>query len=205
VDGAETYISDPAHPVPYRRRPVEPTYGGKSGWGAWLVEDQRFVDGRPDVLTFRTGPLAESLTISGRIRAHLFASTTGTDADWIVKLIDRYTDEHKDPAMRGYQLMIAGEVMRARFRDSFEKPAAIPPGEIVEYIIDLHSNHHTFLKDHAVMVQVQSTWFPVIDRNPQTFVRNIFLAKAGDYRAATQRIYRSARHSSYVELPVKPK
>ena len=202
-DAADSYVSDPSHPVPYRRRPVEPTYGGKSGWGAWLVEDQRFVDGRPDVLTWQTEPLSESLTISGQIRAHLFASTTGSDADWIVKLIDRYPDDHKDTGMRGYQLMIAGEVLRARFRDSFEKPAAVPAGEVVEYTIDLHTNNHSFLKGHSVMVQVQSTWFPVIDRNPQTFVPNIFLAGAEAYRAARQRVYRSARWASCVELPVK--
>ena len=202
-NAADTYVSDPANPVPYRRRPVEPTYGGKSGWAAWLVEDQRFVDNRPDLLSWQTEPLHESLTISGQIRAHLFASTTGSDADWIVKLIDRYPDDHQEPAMRGYQLMIAGDVTRARFRNSFEKPAPVEPGEVVEYNIDLHSNNHSFLKGHSVMVQVQSTWFPVIDRNPQTFVPNIFLAKAEDYRIATQHVYRDKRHSSYIELPLK--
>jgi putative CocE/NonD family hydrolase len=202
-DAADSYVSDPAHPVPYRRRPIEPTYGGKSGWPAWLVEDQRFVDGRPDVLAWSTGPLAANLTISGRIRAHLFASTTGSDADWIVKVIDRYPDDYKDPALRGYQLMIADEVMRARFRNSFEKPEAIPPGEVVEYTIDLHTNNHAFLKGHSVMVQLQSTWFPVIDRNPQKFVPNIFLAKAEDYIAATQRVYRTRRYASSIELPVR--
>jgi len=202
-EGADSYVSDPARPVPYRRRPIEATYGGKSGWGAWLVEDQRFVDGRPDVLSWQTEPLEASLTISGRVRAHLFASTTGSDADWIVKVIDRYPDDYKDPALRGYQLMIADEVLRARFRNSFEKPEPLPPGEVVEYTIDLHTNNHAFLKGHSVMVQVQSTWFPVIDRNPQKFVPNIFLAKADDYQAATQRVFRTRRYASSVELPVR--
>jgi putative CocE/NonD family hydrolase len=202
-DAADTYISDPEHPVPYRRRPIEATYGGKSGWSTWLVEDQRFVDGRPDVLSWRTEPLTDSLTISGAIRVRLFASTTGSDADWIVKLIDRYPDDDKDPGMRGYQLMIADEVMRARFRNSFEKPEKVAPGEVVEYTIDLHTNNHAFLKGHSVMVQVQSTWFPVIDRNPQTFVPNIFLAKAEDYQRATQRVFRTRRYASSIELPMR--
>ena len=145
-DAADSYVSDPAHPVPYRHRPIEATYGGKSGWSTWLVEDQRFVDGRPDVLSWQTEALAENLTISGRIRAHLFASTTGSDADWIVKLIDRYPDDYKDPTLRGYQLMIADEVLRSRFRNSFEKPEAVSPGEVVEYTIDLHTNNHAFLQ-----------------------------------------------------------
>jgi putative CocE/NonD family hydrolase len=200
---ADIYVSDPAHPVPYRHRPVEATYGGKSGWSAWLVEDQRFVDGRPDVLTWQTEPLDKNFTISGRIRAHLFASTTGSDADWIVKLIDRYPDDAKEQHLRGYQLMIADEVMRARFRHSFEKPEPLTPGEVVEYTIDLHTNNHAFLKGHSVMVQVQSTWFPVIDRNPQKFVPNIFRAKAGDYQPATQRVFRTRRYASSIELPVR--
>jgi putative CocE/NonD family hydrolase len=202
-DAADSYVSDPAHPVPYRRRPIEPTYGGKSGWSSWLVEDQRFVDGRPDVLSWQTDALDESLTISGRIRAHLFASTTGADADWIVKLIDRYPDDYKDPPLRGYQLMIAGEVLRSRFRHSFEKPEPVSPGEVVEYMLDLHTNNHCFLKGHRVMVQVQSSWFPVIDRNPQKYVPNIFLAKPEDYQAATQRVFRSRRQASSIELPVR--
>jgi putative CocE/NonD family hydrolase len=202
-EGADTYVSDPAHPVPYRHRPIEATYGGRSGWSTWQVEDQRFVDGRPDVLSWRTEPLDIPLTISGRIQADPFAATTGSDADWIVKLIDRYPDDEKEPALRGYQLMIAGEVLRGRFREGFEAPRPVTPGQTVEYKIDLHTNNHCFLKGHAVMVQVQSTWFPVIDRNPQTFVPNIFLAKAGDYRTATQSVFRTRRHASSVELPVR--
>jgi putative CocE/NonD family hydrolase len=201
-DPADTYLSDPAHPVPYRHRPIEATYGGPSGWAAWQVEDQRFVDGRPDVLTFQTEPLAENFTISGQIRARLFAATTGADSDWIVKLIDRYPDDEKDRKLMGYQLMIVGDVVRARYRKSFEHPEPVPAGEPVEYTIDLHSNNHCFLKGHSIMVQVQSTWFPLIDRNPQTFVENIFRAKAEDFRIANQRIFRSRAHPSHIELPV---
>jgi uncharacterized protein len=202
-DAADSYVSDPAHPVPYRHRPIEATYGGKSGWSTWLVEDQRFVDGRPDVLSWQTEALGENLTISGRIRAHLFASTTGTDADWIVKVIDRYPDDYPDPVLGGYQLMIADEVLRSRFRNSFEKPEPVPPGKAVEYMLDLHTNNHAFLKGHRVMVQVQSSWFPVIDRNPQKYVPNIFLAKPEDYQASTQRVYRTRRYASSIELPVR--
>jgi putative CocE/NonD family hydrolase len=143
------------------------------------------------------------MTVTGDIMAHLFASTTGTDSDWIVKLIDVYPEDYpKDPKMGGYQLMIADEVFRARFRDSFEHPKAVVPNEVAEYAIDLHTNDHAFLKGHKIMVQVQSTWFPVIDRNPQTFVENIWTATEADYKPATQRIYRSGRFPSNVTLPV---
>jgi len=188
--------------VPYRHRPIQATYSTGSGWPVWQVEDQRFVDGRPDVLTWQTEALAGNLAIAGRIRAHLYASTSGTDSDWIVKLIDRYPDDEKNATLRGYQLMIAGEVLRARYRASFEHPAAVPAGESVEYTLDLHTNNHCFLKGHKLMVQVQSTWFPVIDRNPQTFMPNIFLARAEDYRPATQKVYRTKARPSSVELPV---
>jgi putative CocE/NonD family hydrolase len=201
----DSYVSDPARPVPYRPRPIEATYDPKgSGWGTWLVGDQRFAHLRPDVLSWETGPLAEDVTVTGRLTARLFAATTGTDSDWIVKLIDVYPeDSPDDPRMGGYQLMIAGEVFRGRFRSSFEKPEALVPGEVAEFAIDLHAADHRFLKGHRIMVQVQSTWFPLIDRNPQTFVENIFLARASDYRAATQRVYRSKTHPSHVVLPVR--
>jgi len=201
----DSYVSDPAHPVPYRPRPIEATYDPKgSGWGPWLVGDQRFAHLRPDVLSWETGPLAEDVTVTGRITARLFAATTGTDSDWIVKLIDVYPEDFPDdPKMGGYQLMIAGEVLRGRFRRSFEKPEALVPGEVAEFAVDLHAADHRFLKGHRIMVQVQSTWFPLIDRNPQTFVDNIFLARASDYRAATQRVYRSKTHPSHVVLPVR--
>jgi uncharacterized protein len=202
-DGFESYISDPAHPVPYRHRPIEALYGGPSGWGPWLVEDQRFVYERPDVLSFETEPLTSDLVIAGEIVAHLFASTTGTDSDWIVKLIDVYPEKgDTDPPMNGYQLMIANEVMRGRFRNGFEKPEPVKAGQVTEYTIDLHSNNHSFLKGHRVMVEVQSTWFPLIDRNPQKFVPNIFMAQEADFQKAEQRVYRSKKYSSNVELPV---
>lgn len=198
----DEYVSDPGNPVPYRHRPIGPTYPGP-GWPTWLVEDQHFVDHRPDVLTYATAPLVSDVSIAGDIVAHLFASTSGTDSDWIVKLIDQYPDENAgEPAMAGYELMISNEVFRGRFRHSFEKPAPIVANQVTPYTIDLHTNSHAFLKGHRIVVQIQSTWFPIIDRNPQTFVPNIFKAAATDYRKATQRIYRSARYASHVTLPV---
>lgn len=201
----DSYVSDPFHPVPYRHRPIGPTYPGP-GWPAWLVEDQRFVHLRPDVLSWETGPLEEDLEVAGDIVAHLFASTSGTDSDWVVKLIDVYPEEDRqEPTMGGYQLMIADEVFRARFRNSFEKPRPVVPNRATEYNIDLHTNNHCFLKGHRIMVQVQSTWFPVIDRNPQKFAPNIFEAKDADYQPATQRVYRSRNFPSHVELPIVTK
>jgi putative CocE/NonD family hydrolase len=203
--GFDSYVSDPARPVPYRPRPVEATYDPRgSGWSTWLVGDQRFVHLRPDVLCWETEPLAEDITVAGRIVARLFASTTGTDGDWIVKLIDVYPEDYPaDPALGGYQLMIANEVFRGRFRSSFEKPEPLVPDRVTNFTIDLHGADHRFLKGHKIMVQVQSTWFPLIDRNPQTFVENIFLAKASDYRPATQRVFRTKEHPSHVVLPVR--
>jgi len=200
----ERYVSDPAHPVPYRHRPIPATYTpGGSGWPSWLVEDQRFVDDRPDVLTWETEPLTEDVPIAGDITAHLFVSTTGTDGDWIVKLIDVYPEDHpKDQKLAGWELMVANDVFRARFRNSFEKPAPLTPGQVTPLTIDLHSQDYRFLKGHRIMVQVQSTWFPLIDRNPQTFVPNIFEARGSDYRPATIRVYRSARWPSSVEVRV---
>ncbi len=201
----DSYVSDPAHPVPYRPRPVEPTYDPRgSGWGTWLVGDQRFADLRPDVLSWETPPLEADVTVTGKLAAHLFASTTGTDSDWIVKLIDVYPEDNPaEPTMGGYQLMIANDVFRGRFRRSFERPEPLVPGAVEEFVIDLHAADHRFLKGHRIMVQVQSTWFPLIDRNPQTFVENIFYAQASDYQPATQRIFRSAGHPSHIVLPVR--
>ena len=200
----DSYLSDPAHPVPYRPRPISPTYPGP-GWPTWLLEDQRFVELRPDVAMWETEPLMEDVHVAGDIIAHLFASTTGSDADWIVKLIDVYPEDYKpDPRLGGYELIVADEVFRGRFRKSFEHPEAIVPNQITEYNVDLHTNSHAFLKGHRIMVQVQSTWFPLIDRNPQRFVPNIYTASDADYQRATQRIYRSADHASYVQLPVVP-
>ena len=196
----DSYVSDPANPVPYRHRPVEV----RSGWTTWLVEDQRFVDHRPDVLTWVSDPLPEDVVVSGKVVAHLFASTTGTDSDWVVKLIDVYPERYApDPKMGGYELMIAGDVLRGRYRDSFERPEPIVPNAVTPYEIGFPANDHAFLKGHRIMVQVQSTWFPVIDRNPQRFVPNIFLAKESDFQPATQRVFRSGRYASYIALPVE--
>ncbi len=201
--GADQYVSDPAHPVPYRPRPVERTYSPPSRWRRWETEDQRFVDGRPDVLTWQTAPLTEDVTVAGNIVAHLFAATTGSDADWVVKLIDVYPDTIPDrPAMGGYELMVTGDIMRGRYRSSWEHPQAIPANQVVPFTVDLHQQAYTFKKGHRIMVQVQNTWFPLYDRNPQTFVPNIFKATAADYRAATHRVYRTARYPSNVAVDV---
>ncbi|HEU4697734.1 MAG TPA: CocE/NonD family hydrolase [Gemmatimonadales bacterium] len=200
----DAYVSDPAHPVPYRPRPVELTYSEGSRWRRWETEDQRFVDGRPDVRTWQTAPLAEDVTVAGDITARLFASTTGSDADWVVKLIDVYPDSGAGatPQMNGYQLMVAGDVLRGRYRESFERASPIPPNAVEPYTVDLHQQMYTFRRGHRIMVQVQSTWFPLYDRNPQTFVPNIFRAKPEDFRAQTHRIWRTARYPSRVELDV---
>ncbi|MBK9316367.1 MAG: CocE/NonD family hydrolase [Acidobacteria bacterium] len=204
ADAYDSYVSDPANPVPYRPRPVEPTYFPLgSGWRAWLVEDQRFAHQRPDVLSWETDPLAEDVVLTGDVIAKLFASTTGSDSDWIVKLIDVYAEDYpKEPKMGGYQLMVANDVFRGRFRKSFEKPEPVKPNQVEEYSIDLHQIDHCFRKGHKIMVQVQSTWFPVIDRNPQKYVPNIFKARDEDYIKATQRIYRSKINPSHLKVAV---
>jgi uncharacterized protein len=202
----DRYVSDPAHPVPYRHRPIQPTYfAGGSKWPTWLVEDQRFVQDRADVLSWQTAPLTSSVSIAGDVAADLFASTTGSDADWIVKLIDVYPEQY--PAnwdLAGYELMVSNEVFRGRYRRSTERPEAITPGAVLEYAFSLHTQNYTFLPGHRIMVQVQSSWFPIIDRNPQTFVKNIFSAVPADFRAATQQVFRSARYPSHVVIPVVP-
>jgi len=202
--GYDSYVSDPAHPVPYRQRPIQATYfAGGSKWSTWLVEDQRFVDDRADVLSWETPPLTSDLTIAGEVVARLFASTTGTDADWIVKLIDVYPESYPENwSLAGYQLMVSNEVFRGRYRRSFEKPAPIPANQVQEYRFSLHTQNYTFKAGHRVMVQVQSTWFPLIDRNPQTFTKSIFDAEAKDFVRATHRVYRSGRYPSHVEIPV---
>ena len=202
-DNSETYVSDPANPVPYRKRPIEATYDQKgSGWYTWLVADQRFLNGRNDVVTWQSDVLDEDLVVTGDIVAHLFAATTGTDSDWVVKLIDFYPDDGAEKNMAGYQLMVADEIFRGRYLKSFAKPAPIVANQVNEYSIDLHSANHCFKKGHRVMVQVQSTWFPLYDRNPQKFVANIFTARPEDYQSATQKIFESARYPSHVTLPV---
>ena len=198
----DSYVSDPANPVPYRPRPIEPTYYPKgSGWYTWLLEDQRFVQRRPDVLSWETAPLADDVVVAGDITARLFASTTGRDADWIVKLIDVYPEKNDaDFKLGGYELMIANDVFRGRFWKSFANPVALVPNAVTPFTIDLHTQSYRFQKGHRIMVQVQSTWFPIIDRNPQTWVPNIFLAKESDFKAQTHRIWRTPAQSSRVEI-----
>jgi putative CocE/NonD family hydrolase len=203
VTGSVSYVSDPFSPVPYRTLPIEATYGEGSRWYTWHVEDQRFVTTRPDVISFLMDSLTQEVTVTGDVVAHLFASTTGTDADFVVKLIDVYPDINTASLkMSGYQLPIAMEIIRGRFRKSFENPSPLVPGKIEEFIIDLHNINHTFLKGHHLMIQVQSTWFPIIDRNPQKFVTNIFEAKKSDFIKATETIYCNQQYSSYIELPI---
>jgi putative CocE/NonD family hydrolase len=212
------YVSDPANPVPYRQRPISPTYPG-GDWRTWEVADQRFVDGRPDVLTFTSAPLEHDITVTGEVSADLFASTSGTDSDFIVKLIDVYPenaqknqwDANAGPkpgefaqSLNGYELPIAMEVRRGRYNRSYEKPQALASNQPSEWRIPLRDHDHVFLKGHRIMVQVQSTWFPVIDRNPQKFVPSIYKATAADYVPATQRVYCSPRMPSHIVLPVVP-
>jgi hypothetical protein len=196
------YISDPSKPVPYRMRPIQPISGSEA-WETWLLEDQRFASNRSDVLTLQTDILREDVTVTGNVAAHLVASTSGTDSDWIVKLIDVLPEDYpQDPKMGSYQWMIANDVFRGRFRKSFERPEPLRSNQPEAYTIDLHSVNHTFRKGHRMMIQVQSTWFPLIDRNPQKYVENIFAAKESDYQPATQCVYHSPRLSSYVAIPI---
>ncbi|MBA3675684.1 MAG: CocE/NonD family hydrolase, partial [Chitinophagaceae bacterium] len=204
--GSVSYVSDPSHPVPYRTQPIEATYGTGSRWRTWHVEDQRFVSTRTDVVSFTSDSLTEDLIVTGKISAHIFASTTGTDADWIVKLIDVYPNlDQTNLLMSQYQLPVAMEVFRGRFRKSFEKPEALIPNKPEEFIIDLHQINHAFKKGHKLMIQIQSTWFPVIDRNPQKFIPNIFEAKDSDFTKATHTIYFSGKYATHIELPVMSK
>jgi putative CocE/NonD family hydrolase len=202
----EEYVSDPAKPVPFRARPVRPVgYDIDKGltWPLWLVDDQREASGRPDVLAFTTDVLTEPVKISGQPVANLVASTTGTDADWVVKVIDVYPDEVAgQPNMGGYQLAVAMDIFRGRYRESLETPKPIKADAPLVYRFELPTTNHVFLPGHRIMVQVQSSWFPLYDRNPQTFVPNIFWAKPGDYRKATQRIYHAPGQASFVELPL---
>jgi hypothetical protein len=197
----DEYVSDPAKPVPFRARPIKPA--GGPGWSAWLVDDQREASGRPDVAAFVSDVLSASVKISGQPMAHLVASTSGTDADWVVKVIDVYPDEVAgQPALGGYQLMVSADIFRGRYRDSLETPTAIAPNRPLEYRFALPHANHVFLPGHRIMVQVQSSWFPLYDRNPQTFVPSIFRATPGDYRKATQRIYHAPGQASFIELPI---
>jgi putative CocE/NonD family hydrolase len=203
AEGFDDYVSDPAHPVPYRHRPIQATYGPGSKWRTWLVEDQRFVAGRADVLSWESDVLDQDVSIAGEVVANLFAATSGTDGDWVVKLIDVYPEEYpEDWDLAGYQLMVSNEVFRGRYREGFETPRPIPADSVLPYEFSLHTQSYTFRRGHRIMVQVQSTWFPIIDRNPQTFVPNIFEAADSDFRPARVRIYRDAGHPSNVKIPV---
>jgi hypothetical protein len=214
-----TYTSDPSNPVPYRPRPISPTYPD-GDWPRWESGDQSFVDHRPDVLSYVTQPLEHDLVVTGDVGAVLYASTSGTDSDFVVKLIDVFPEDAekvdwyvnadaKGPApgmyaqkLNGYELPVAMEVRRWRYLNSNEHPKALKPNAAVRWPFALRARDHVFLKGHRIMVQVQSTWFPLIDRNPQTFTPSIFTAKASDYRAATQRVYSTADMPSHVLLPV---
>jgi hypothetical protein len=212
------YISDPANPVPYRQRPISPTYPG-GDWRTWEAADQRFVDHRPDVLTFLGAPLDHDIRVAGPVAANLFASTSGTDSDFIVKLIDVYPENAEPPtwkeeegpepgqyakSLNGYQLPIAMEVRRGRYLQSYEHAAPLTPDKPVLWEIPLRDHDHVFLKGHRIMVQVQSTWFPVIDRNPQKFVTSIYTAAANDFIKASQRVYCTPALPSHIILPVMP-
>ncbi len=196
---AAAYVADPANPIPYRQRPIESTYGKGSRWRPWLVEDQRSVSSRKDLANFATPALDQDVTVTGDVVADLFAATTGTDADWVVKLIDVYPDDAPAP-MAGYQLMIADEIFRGRYLKSFEEPQPIKPSEVTEYKWSLHGADHTFLKGHKIMVEVQSSWFPLYDRNPQTFVPNIMIAPPEAYKAQTMTIFGSPKYPSHLEF-----
>ena len=200
----DEYISDPSKPVPFRARPSQPVgYTTELTWSFWLADDQREASGRPDVLVFTSHVLTEPLKISGQPVANLVASTSGSDSDWVVKLIDVYPDEVADhPNMGGYQLMISADIFRGRYRESLETPKAIAANQPLLYKFNLPNANHVFLPGHRIMVQIQSSWFPLYDRNPQTFVPNIFWAKPADYKKATQRVYHAPEHASFIELPV---
>ena len=193
------YVSDPANPIPYRERPIQSTYGEKSTWRTWLVSDQRFVTARKDQASFTSPALDRDTTVPGDIVADIFAATSGTDGDWVVKLIDVYPDDAPG-GMGGYQLMIVDEIFRGRYRKSFEKPEAIKPDAVEEYKWSLHGADHTFLKGHRMMVQVQSTWFPLYDRNPQTFVPNIMSAPLSSYKPATITVYATPKYPSHLDV-----
>jgi putative CocE/NonD family hydrolase len=199
AEAADAFISDPKFPVPYMPRPDD-------GSGAhWMQLDQRFVDGRPDVLTWQSDPLTEDITIAGDVIAHLFASTTGSDADWVVKLIDAYPDTVSEtPELGGYQLIVNADVMRGRYWKSFSAPSPIPANTVTPFVVDMHQQLYRFKKGHRLVVQIQSTWFPLYDRNPQTFVPNIFQAAVQDFRAQTHRVWHTKMYPSHITVSVIP-
>jgi putative CocE/NonD family hydrolase len=207
-DGADAYVSDPAKPVPYRQRPINPVdpadgFSVGAPWHEWLTEDQRNVATRTDVLSYVTPPLTSAVQIAGAPMVHLQAATTGTDADWVVKLIDVYPDEVAgDAFMGGYQLMVAADILRGRYREGYMIGKPITPNVALEYSFDLPNANHVFKKGHRIMVQIQSSWFPVYERNPQTFVPNVFLAKPADYQKQTMTVLHDATHASRIDLPL---
>jgi putative CocE/NonD family hydrolase len=199
----DEYVSDPAKPVPYRQRPTLMIDDPDSTWGEWLVDDQRQAAARPDVLVYATEPLKAPLRVAGQPFANLFASTSGTDSDWVVKIIDVWPDEVPDhPKLGGYQQMLSADIFRGRYREDLAVPHALEVGKALPYRIRLPNADHTFLTGHRIMVQIQSSWFPLYDRNPQSFVPNIMLAKPEDYAKATQRIWHTGAQASAIELPV---
>jgi putative CocE/NonD family hydrolase len=204
--GFTAYTSAPAKPVPHSPRPqFGYDYGVHSiigAWRRWLVEDQRFADGRPDVATWESEPLTEPLTLRGPITVKLYAETTGTDADWVVKLIDVHPDDAPDAQMSGYQLMLSGDIFRGRYRESLEQPKPITANQVLEYNLTLPHVNHTILPGHRLMVQVQSTWFPLYDRKPQTYVPNITTAPPGAYKAQRHRVQHSAQYHTHVTVLV---
>lgn len=202
--GFDAYVSDPAKPVPYT------TEITTRETPRFVVEDQRFVANRPDVLVYGSDVLKTNLTIAGPIEVRLFASTSGTDSDWVVKLIDVYPGNAQDPVpnplhvrMGGYQMLLAGDILRGKFRNSMSKPEPMVPGAVTKLAFTLGDRYHTFVAGHRIMVQVQSSWFPMFDRNPQRFV-DIYHARTADYQMATERIWRTAGAPSHVILPVLP-
>jgi putative CocE/NonD family hydrolase len=199
-----TYVSDPANPVPYRHRPIQPTYSEGSQWFNWMTEDQRFVTDRKDVAVWKLPALKKDLVLTGEVMADIYAATTGSDNDLVVKLIDQYPDDDtvSDAKMRGYQLMTNEEIFRGRYLESFEKPVPLRSGSVHEYKFSLHDVDHVFKAGHTVLVEIQSTWFPLYDRNPQTFVPNIMTAKPEDYKPATITIYSDPEHDSSLQVPL---
>jgi putative CocE/NonD family hydrolase len=198
------YVSDPAHPVLYSGRPILPLYSRASRWGVWLLQDQRSLSHRrTDVLSYETAVLTQPVELTGQPVANLFASTSGTDSDFVVKLIDVFPEaDPLQPELSGYQLILSADILRGRYRGDRSNPSAITPGKIEQYRWNLPAASHVFLAGHRIMVQIQSSWFPLYDRNPQTYVENIFWARPGDYQKATQRIYHTGAQSSYIELPL---
>jgi hypothetical protein len=203
-DGFTSYIADPASPVPYEPRPIwEINYANPpaiKAWRQWLVEDQRFVDGRPDVVTWVSEPLTEPMTVRGPVRAQLFAETTGSDADWVVKLIDVYADREAEYEMSGYELMVSADIFRGRYREDYEKAVPVDPDRVLEYEIPLPQVNHTFLPGHRIMVQVQSSWFPLYDLNPQTFVPSIMTAPESAYKAQRHRVHHSPEYPTSITV-----